>query len=72
MSSLLAERLLGLRALTVQVRRGSEPLFTLTPAPRETLWRRGAAQRGRTYRLSRFATGHMLDERGGGPFPVRL
>jgi len=26
----------------------------------------------RAYRLSRFATGHMLDERGGGPFPVRL
>jgi methylglutamate dehydrogenase subunit A len=24
------------------------------------------------YRRSRFATGHMLDERGGGPFPVRL
>jgi sarcosine oxidase subunit beta len=24
------------------------------------------------FRLSRFATGHMLDERGGGPFPVRL
>ncbi len=23
------------------------------------------------YRLSRFATGHLLDERGGGPFPVR-
>jgi methylglutamate dehydrogenase subunit A len=26
----------------------------------------------RAFRLSRFATGHMLDERGGGPFPVRL
>jgi len=26
----------------------------------------------RGFRLSRFATGHMLDERGGGPFPVRL
>ncbi len=26
----------------------------------------------RPFRLSRFATGHMLDERGGGPFPVRL
>ena len=26
----------------------------------------------RGYRLSRFATGHLLDERGGGPFPVRL
>ena len=25
----------------------------------------------RGYRLSRFATGHLLDERGGGPFPVR-
>ena len=25
----------------------------------------------RHYRLSRFATGHLLDERGGGPFPVR-
>ena len=25
----------------------------------------------RPYRLSRFATGHLLDERGGGPFPVR-
>ncbi len=25
----------------------------------------------RAYRLSRFATGHLLDERGGGPFPVR-
>jgi sarcosine oxidase subunit beta len=25
----------------------------------------------RSYRLSRFATGHLLDERGGGPFPVR-
>lgn len=24
------------------------------------------------YRLSRFTTGHVLDERGGGPFPVRL
>ncbi|MGO9037468.1 MAG: FAD-dependent oxidoreductase, partial [Steroidobacteraceae bacterium] len=23
------------------------------------------------FRLSRFATGHMLDERGGGPFPAR-
>ena len=23
------------------------------------------------FRLSRFATGHLLDERGGGPFPVR-
>ena len=26
----------------------------------------------RSYRLSRFATGHMLDEPGYGPFPVRL
>jgi methylglutamate dehydrogenase subunit A len=26
----------------------------------------------RGYRLDRFATGHLLDERGGGPFPVRL
>ena len=26
----------------------------------------------RAFRLSRFATGHLLDERGGGPFPVRL
>ncbi len=26
----------------------------------------------RHYRLSRFQTGHLLDERGGGPFPVRL
>jgi heterotetrameric sarcosine oxidase beta subunit len=26
----------------------------------------------RAYRLSRFATGHMLDEPGQGPFPVRL
>jgi methylglutamate dehydrogenase subunit A len=26
----------------------------------------------KAFRLSRFATGHMLDERGGGPFPVRL
>ncbi|MBS0374264.1 MAG: sarcosine oxidase subunit beta family protein [Proteobacteria bacterium] len=26
----------------------------------------------RGFRLSRFATGHLLDERGGGPFPVRL
>ena len=26
----------------------------------------------RPFRLSRFATGHLLDERGGGPFPVRL
>jgi len=26
----------------------------------------------RAYKLSRFATGHLLDERGGGPFPVRL
>ena len=26
----------------------------------------------KAYRLSRFETGHMLDERGGGPFPVRL
>ncbi len=26
----------------------------------------------RAYRLSRFATGHMLDEPGYGPFPVRL
>jgi heterotetrameric sarcosine oxidase beta subunit len=25
----------------------------------------------KAYRLSRFATGHLLDERGGGPFPVR-
>jgi glycine/D-amino acid oxidase-like deaminating enzyme len=25
----------------------------------------------RAFRLSRFATGHLLDERGGGPFPVR-
>ena len=25
----------------------------------------------RDFRLSRFATGHLLDERGGGPFPVR-
>jgi len=25
----------------------------------------------RAYRLSRFATGHLLDERGAGPFPVR-
>ncbi len=24
------------------------------------------------FRLSRFASGHLLDERGGGPFPVRL
>ena len=26
----------------------------------------------RHHTLSRFATGHLLDERGGGPFPVRL
>jgi sarcosine oxidase subunit beta len=26
----------------------------------------------RAHTLSRFATGHLLDERGGGPFPVRL
>ncbi len=26
----------------------------------------------RAFTLSRFATGHLLDERGGGPFPVRL
>jgi len=26
----------------------------------------------RAYRLSRFATGHLLDESGSGPFPVRL
>jgi heterotetrameric sarcosine oxidase beta subunit len=26
----------------------------------------------KAYRLSRFATGHMLDEPGQGPFPVRL
>jgi methylglutamate dehydrogenase subunit A len=26
----------------------------------------------RPYRLSRFASGHLLDERGAGPFPVRL
>jgi len=26
----------------------------------------------RNYRLSRFQTGHLLDERGAGPFPVRL
>jgi methylglutamate dehydrogenase subunit A len=26
----------------------------------------------RAHGLSRFATGHLLDERGGGPFPVRL
>jgi len=26
----------------------------------------------KSYRLSRFATGHMLDEPGQGPFPVRL
>jgi hypothetical protein len=26
----------------------------------------------RSYRLSRFETGHMLDEPGQGPFPVRL
>ncbi|MDE2252190.1 MAG: sarcosine oxidase subunit beta family protein [Gammaproteobacteria bacterium] len=26
----------------------------------------------RPFRLSRFATGHMLDEAGAGPFPVRL
>jgi len=26
----------------------------------------------RNYRLSRFQMGHMLDERGGGPFPVRV
>jgi heterotetrameric sarcosine oxidase beta subunit len=26
----------------------------------------------RHYSLSRFATGHLLDERGGGPFPVRM
>ncbi len=26
----------------------------------------------KAYRLSRFTTGHLLDERGGGPFPVRL
>lgn len=26
----------------------------------------------KAYRMSRFATGHLLDERGGGPFPVRL
>jgi sarcosine oxidase subunit beta len=26
----------------------------------------------RAHRLSRFATGHLLDERGDGPFPVRL
>jgi len=26
----------------------------------------------RAHGLKRFATGHMLDERGGGPFPVRL
>lgn len=26
----------------------------------------------RHYRISRFKTGHVLDERGGGPFPVRL
>ena len=25
----------------------------------------------RAFHLSRFATGHLLDERGGGPFPVR-
>jgi methylglutamate dehydrogenase subunit A len=25
----------------------------------------------KAFRLSRFATGHLLDERGGGPFPVR-
>ena len=25
----------------------------------------------KAYRLSRFASGHLLDERGGGPFPVR-
>ncbi len=25
----------------------------------------------KSYRLSRFATGHLLDERGGGPFPAR-
>jgi len=26
----------------------------------------------RPFKLSRFQTGHLLDERGGGPFPVRL
>ena len=26
----------------------------------------------RAYRLSRFASGHLLDEPGQGPFPVRL
>jgi sarcosine oxidase subunit beta len=26
----------------------------------------------RPFRLARFASGHLLDERGGGPFPVRL
>ena len=26
----------------------------------------------RPFRMSRFATGHLLDEAGGGPFPVRL
>jgi hypothetical protein len=26
----------------------------------------------KAYRLSRFATGHLLDEPGQGPFPVRL
>jgi sarcosine oxidase subunit beta len=25
----------------------------------------------RPFRLNRFETGHLLDERGGGPFPVR-
>jgi sarcosine oxidase subunit beta len=26
----------------------------------------------KAYRISRFASGHLLDERGAGPFPVRL